>query len=290
MAQLRFKQVDVFTRRRYFGNPVAVVLEGEALDEASMQRIAAWTNLSETTFVLPAAAPNADYRVRIFTPRRELPFAGHPTIGTAHAVLEAGLTRPHDGTLRQECGAGVLTLSVEGEGADRRIAVETPPAKLATVDAALLDRVATALRAAPSENTAAMVVDIGPRWLTAELANEAAVRAATPDLAAIAALSRSANITGVTVFGRSHGSEHALAVRSFAPAEGIPEDPVCGSGNAAVGALLHAARALPSNPYRASQGREVGRDGCVTVRVDASGGRVWIGGNAVTCIEGVLAA
>jgi PhzF family phenazine biosynthesis protein len=286
MANLRFKQVDVFTRRPYFGNPVGVVLDGANLDTESMQRIAAWANISETTFVSPATAPGADYRVRIFSPRRELPFAGHPTIGTAHAVLEAGLARPHAGVLRQECGAGVLTLSVEGEGADRRIAVETPPAKLDAVDATTLAELRAILRAQPSAATVPTIVDMGPRWLTLELAGESAVRALTPDFTALAALSRSAGVTGVSVFGRSRDTDHALAVRSFAPAENIPEDPVCGSGNAAIGALLHAAGALPANPFIASQGRELGRDGFVTVRVES--GRVWIGGAAVTCIDGAI--
>ena len=292
MSQRRFKQVDVFTQRPFFGNPVAVVLDGDGLDAGAMQRIATWTNLSETVFVLPSAAPRADYRVRIFTPRRELPFAGHPTIGTAHAALDAGIVQPCDGVLRQECGAGVLTLLVEGAGADRRIAVEAPAAKLAPVDASVYTRVCAALGVAPASAVEPKVVDVGPRWLSLELANASTVRALKPDLAAIADVSRALGITGVTAFGRADGADHALAVRSFAPADGIPEDPVCGSGNAAVGALLDAAGALPggAREYVASQGRELGRDGYVVVRVDPVTRRTWIGGHAVTCIDGVLHA
>jgi PhzF family phenazine biosynthesis protein len=288
MASLRFKQVDVFTRRPFFGNPVAVILDGGALDASAMQQLAAWTNLSETTFVLPPTAPDADYRVRILTPRTELPFAGHPTIGTAHAVLEAGLARPRDGKLRQECGAGVLTIAVEGDGAEQRLAVEVPAAKFETISADTLGRLADALGAPASTSVTPKIVDVGPRWLTVELADAATVRKLRPNDPAIAALSGSLAINGITVFGRASGESYALAVRSFAPAEGVVEDPVCGSGNAAVGALLGAARALPAQSYVASQGRELGRDGYVTVRVDSSTGRTWIGGTAVTCIDGML--
>jgi PhzF family phenazine biosynthesis protein len=255
-----------------------------------MQRMAAWTNLSETTFVLPPTAPGADYRVRIFAPRRELPFAGHPTIGTAHAALEAGIARPRDGRLRQECGAGVLTLVVDGEGADRRIAVEVPPAKVTGVDPAALARVHAALGLAGSSADGPKVVDLGPRWLVLELPDAAAVRALAPDQTALAAASRALGITGVTVFGRARAADHALAVRSFAPAESIPEDPVCGSGNAAIGVLLDAAGAFPGGgrQFVASQGRELGRDGFVMVRVDQATRRTWIGGHSVTCIDGTV--
>ncbi len=171
MPARRFKQVDVFTTRPFFGNPVAVVLDGDGLETAAMQRIAAWTNLSETTFVLRPTAPGADYRLRIFTPRAELPFAGHPTVGSAHAVLEAGLVaaRPE---LRQECGAGVLRLAVEGTGRERRIAVEAPPAALEPLrrrcgSARSSGRSARRLR----PGSTAQVVAIGPRWLTVMLAD-----------------------------------------------------------------------------------------------------------------------
>jgi PhzF family phenazine biosynthesis protein len=237
-------------------------------------------------------APTAHYRVRIFTPKRELPFAGHPTIGTAHAVLEARIAEPSNGLLRQECGAGVLTLAVEGKGAERRIAVEAPMAKLVPVDLAVCGRVWTALGVAASGRIDPKIVDVGPRWLTLELADERGVRDLKPDLPAIAALSRDVGVTGVTVFGRASGAEYALVVRSFAPAEGVPEDPVCGSGNAAVGSALDAVQAVPGigHEYITSQGRELGRDGYVLVRIDPVTRRTWIAGHAVTCINGALHA
>jgi PhzF family phenazine biosynthesis protein len=284
---LRFKQVDVFTTRPFYGNPVAVVLDGAGLDSAAMQRIAAWTNLSETTFVLPPGAAGADYRLRIFTPRAELPFAGHPTIGSAHAVLEAGLAdaKPE---LRQECAAGVLRLAVEGSGAGRRIAVEAPPATLEPLRTDAVGEVERAIGAPLAAG--GHVVALGPRWLTLKLADAGAVRRLAPDMAAVAAVSRTLRATGITVFALADADDHRVVVRSFAPGDGIPEDPVCGSGNAAVGAWLQHAGVPVGERYLASQGRELGRDGYVEVRIDAATRRIWIGGAAVTCVDGVLNA
>jgi PhzF family phenazine biosynthesis protein len=286
---LAFKQVDVFTTRPFFGNPVAVVLDGDGLDTAAMQRIAAWTNLSETTFVLRPIAAGADYALRIFTPRAELPFAGHPTVGTAHAVLEAGrvAAKPE---LRQQCGAGVLRLAIEGSGRERRIAVEAPAAALEPLGAEALPEVERALGARLAPGSTGQIVAVGPRWLTLMLADAGAVRGLAPDMAAVAAVSRKLRATGITVFAPDRGSGHDVVVRSFAPGEGVPEDPVCGSGNAAVGAWLRHAGVTVGAGGRhvASQGRELGRDGYVTVRVDAGTRRLWIGGAAVTCVDGVL--
>jgi PhzF family phenazine biosynthesis protein len=291
MAALRFKQVDVFTTRPFFGNPVAVILDGDALETATMQRIAAWTNLSETTFVLRPTAASADYRLRIFTPRAELPFAGHPTVGSAHAVLEEGLVAAKP-ELRQECGAGVLRLAVEGAGGERRIAVEAPPAVLEPLHVDAVAEVERALGARLAPGAPAQVVAIGPRWLTVMLADAAAVRGLAPDMAAVAAVSRKVRGTGITAFAPADAGDHHVVVRSFAPADGIPEDPVCGSGNAAVGAWLqHAGKEVgKGGRHVASQGRELGRDGYVSVRVDRETRRVWIGGAAVTCVDGVLHA
>ena len=289
MPQRRFKQVDVFTTRPFFGNPVAVVLDADGLDTAAMQRIAAWTNLSETTFVLPSTVQAADYRLRIFTPRAELPFAGHPTVGSAHAVLEARLVSAK-AELRQECAAGLLQLAVAGEGAERCIAVEAPAAAFAPIpDDARVD-LERALGAAVAAGTPAEVVAIGPRWLTVMLPDAATVRSLAPDLAAVDALSRRLGATGITVFARAVEAGYDLVVRSFAPGDGVPEDPVCGSGNAAVGAWLARAglHAGTDGRHVASQGRELGRDGYVNVRIDARTQRVWIGGAAVTCVEGLL--
>jgi PhzF family phenazine biosynthesis protein len=290
---LRFKQVDVFTTRPFFGNPVAVILDGDGLDTPAMQRIAAWTNLSETTFVLRPTAAGADYALRIFTPRAELPFAGHPTVGAAHAILEAGIV-PARPELRQQCGAGVLRLVVEGAGAERRISVEAPTATLEPLGAEALPEVERAIGGRLAPGSTGQLVAIGPRWLTLMLADAAAVRALAPDMPAVAAVSRKLRATGITVFapvrGPSEGGEHDVVVRSFAPGEGVPEDPVCGSGNAAVGASLqHAGVAIGAGGrHVASQGRELGRDGYVSVRIDPATHRVWIGGAAVTCVDGVL--
>jgi len=272
MKQLAFKQVDVFTAKPFLGNPVAVVIGAESLGAEEMQRIAGWTNLSETTFLLPPTAPGASYRLRIFTPRRELPFAGHPTIGSAHAALESGFAKAMDGKLKQECGAGVLDLSVE-EG---RIFVKAPQPKTRRVDAPLF-RVKSALR-----------VDVGPVWVVADLGDARAVDTLEPDMAAIAELSRALEASGVTVFGRTGNAATPLHVRSFAPAHGIPEDPVCGSGNISVAAYLRETGLLKEfgASYIARQGMQVGRDGRVRVRVSAEA--IQIGGEAVTCVDGKL--
>src|SRR5258705_2834952 len=288
MPALRFKQVDVFTARSFFGNPVAVVLDAAGLDTETMQRIAMWTNLSETSFSVPPSV-DADYHVRIFTPQDELPFAGHPTVGTAHAVLEAGLVRPRDGGLRQQCAAGVLQLTIVGEGPERRISVEAPAATFTPLGATHLQQLEGALGARIVSTAAPAVVNVGAQWLVAELADASAVRALTPDMAAVTALTLALGRTiGVTVFGRCHEADHTIVTRSFAPAEGVPEDPVCGSGNASVGAFMHRAGVLPAREYVASQGREIGRDGYVTVRVDDVTGRTWIGGPAVTRVDGMI--
>ena len=290
MRRRDFLQLDVFADRPGTGNPLAVVLDGQGLDTAAMQAFANWTNLSETTFVLPPTDPSASYRVRIFTPRQELPFAGHPSVGTAHAVLEAGLARAVDGRLMQECGAGLLPLQVQGEGPARRIAVRaprgrprTPPAgHEAALDAALAGRARGALPPA--------LIDNGPQWWVVELADEAQVRTMAPDLAAITALTGTTGAVGLAVFGRAPaGSEHALAVRAFCPADGIPEDPVTGSANAAIAAWLHHNHALGAlgSHFLASQGREVGRDGRVHIHVDTDG-EAWVGGCTQTVIRGSL--
>ena len=272
MRQLSFKQVDVFTARPFYGNPVAVVIGAEGLDTSAMQRIAAWTNLSETTFLLPPAQPTASYKLRIFTPRRELPFAGHPTVGSAHAALESGFAKAVDGKLRQECGAGVLDLTVE----DARIFVNAPQPKIRRVDAPLFG-VKSALR-----------VDVGPVWVVADMGDARAVDTLEPDMAAIAELSQALDASGATVFGRTGNAAMAFHVRSFAPAHGIPEDPVCGSGNIAVAAYLRETGLLKEfGPrYTARQGMQVGRDGRVQVRVSADS--IQIGGEAVTCVDGKL--
>lgn len=286
-----YKVVDVFTAVPLLGNPVAVVLDAEGLDGAAMQAIARWTNLSETTFLLPPSQAGADYRLRIFTPRSELPFAGHPTLGSAHAALEAGRVVPRDGSLVQECGTGLVRLTVQGEGAGRRLALDLPPARLTVLDEAQVVELEAVLGTPVLREVPPALVDVGPVWIVAQLADAAAVTALRPDFARSAALERRLGATGITVFGRHpEGGEAAIEVRSFAPSQGIEEDPVCGSGNGSVAVFQARGGLLPAggSSYLAAQGRCTGRDGRVSVRVDAEG-RVTIGGACVTVVEGSLA-
>lgn len=282
----RFTQLDVFADRPGAGNPLAVVIDADGIDDQSMQAFANWTNLSETTFLLPPTSPQASYRVRIFTPRQELPFAGHPSVGSAHAALEAGLALPGDGRLVQECAAGLLPVRVDGVGAARRIFVRAPRGRVVTIDVAetswlgVLDGLA--LGALP-----AVLVDNGPRWWLVELADENTLRSMIPDLTAIARLTEATGAVGLAVFAHCDNHAYQLAVRAFCPADGIPEDPVTGSANAAIAAWLHHNKALRSRQYTASQGREIGRDGLVRVEVDDEG-EAWIGGQTQTIVNGTL--
>lgn len=285
-ASRRFLQLDVFAHRPGTGNPLAVVIDAQDLDSAAMQALANWTNLSETAFLLPPSRPEASYRVRIFTPRQELPFAGHPSVGSAHAALAAGLTVPTDGRLIQECAAGLLPVRIEGHGASQRVFVRSPPSRMVGGDADPR-ALAEALDGLALGNLPATITDNGPRWWVVELASEAAVREMVPNLAAIAALTLSTSAVGLAVFAHSTQAGHQLAVRAFCPADGIPEDPVTGSVNAAIGAWLQHNGALRSPRYIASQGREIGRDGMVEVEVEASGD-AWIGGQTQTVVEGTL--
>ena len=270
----RFAQVDVFTNVPLMGNPVAVVLDGEGLSTEQMQAMAAWTNLSETTFVLPPTQDGADYRVRIFTPKAELPFAGHPTLGTAHAVIEAGLAAPTAGKLVQECAVGLVELTI---GANR-LSFRLPRYALT----ALNDPEATAWINAPVKG-AAQAVDVGPVWLVAEVDGIAALENLAHDEARLAAYYVPKGWTGATLYA-AEGDR--VVVRSFAPGDGIPEDPVCGSGNGAAAAFrLAAGQCGDGSSYRASQGRQVGRDGWIDVRFE--GANIHIGGQCVTVIKGM---
>ncbi len=277
MRARAFKQVDVFTERPFLGNPVAVILESEGLDAATMQAIAGWTNLSETTFVLPASRAEADYAVRIFTPRAELPFAGHPTLGTAHAVIEAGIATPRAGRLVQQCALGLVDVTVEDTGLSFRLprySFEQAP-----------DGLAGAIGRSPPIIGTPQIVDVGPRWVVSEFDSAAAIEALEPDLLALAQYDRTHQTTGLTIFARE--GESGILVRTFAPLSGVPEDPVCGSGNGAVAAYrLHAGQVGDGDRYHAKQGRNVGRDGRIALRID--GTDVHVGGACVTCIDGTI--
>jgi PhzF family phenazine biosynthesis protein len=286
----RFKQVDAFTSRPFFGNPVAVVLGADGLDTEEMRRISAWTNLSETTFVLKPTVAGPSYRLRIFSPGHELPFAGHPTIGSCHAVLEAGVVEPENGRLAQECGAGNLPLRIDGAGPGRRIFVETPEARFEGEYPALVPAVSAALGRQVETDPPPTALRNGPVWLFVRFAEEADVAALTPDMSAVARLSIENSISGIAAFAFAGGSDFTVHIRCFAPAYGVAEDPVTGSANGALPALLarHDLLARVGREYIATQATELGRDGRVYVRVLDDGGRAEIGGQAVTVIDGEI--
>ena len=269
----KFKQVDAFSDKPFRGNPVAVVLDGKGLDTAEMQHIARWTNLSETTFFLSSKV--ADYHLRIFSPTHELPFAGHPTIGSAHAALEAGIAKGRN--IKMECGAGVLDLTVD----DGVIYVRSPAVKVSPAPEIPKD---IGIQLAPGAPL--LRNDVGPVWLTGEVKDAATLAAFKPDMTALANWSSSLKATGVTVFAPSGERDCAFHVRSFAPAHAIPEDPVCGSGNICVAAYLRHLRKAPPS-YVARQGMQMGRDGRVHMKVSSDA--IELGGRAVTSIEGSIA-
>jgi predicted PhzF superfamily epimerase YddE/YHI9 len=289
---LSFLQVDVFTDRPFFGNPVAVVLDADELSSQAMQRIARWTNLSETTFVLKPTDARADYRLRIFTPERELPFAGHPTLGSARAVLQSGrLTRHDAATLIQECEAGLVNLRRDGD----RLFFEVPPARTTLLSAADALTIAQALgldspiEVPRFEAPKFEAINVGPVWLTAALRDADQVHALSPDFARLADLSRRLGATGVTVYANypadfrdARGDAVQVAVRSFAPAAGVPEDPVCGSGNACV--ALQRRASGEHHDYTATQGEVIGREGRIAVAY--RGQAIEIGGDTVVAVEG----
>jgi len=237
--------------------------------------------------VLPPTQPGASYRIRIFTPVSELPFAGHPSVGSAHAVLEAGLAQATNGELVQECAAGLLPMRVQGEGANRVISVRAPRGKHIASNDAAKALLTAALQGMRLGELAPALINNGPMWWCVPLADESAVRNLQPAQADIAALNRATHSVGLAVFAPADAADYQLVVRAFCPADNIPEDPVTGSANAAIAAYLHQCQALAAigNPYTASQGRELGRDGRVQVRVDAEG-EVWIGGKTQTVLSG----
>ena len=275
MAERPFAQVDVFAERPQRGNPVAVVLDADGLDDEDMARFASWTNLSETTFVLPPTQPGADYRVRIFTPTVELPFAGHPTLGTCHAWLEANGARNGDSVV-QECGAGLVTVRREPEG----LAFAAPPLlRGGPVDDALLAELVSALGLAPGDVVDAQWADNGPGWVAVLLASAEQVLALRPGY-----LEMDIGVAGP----HPPGSPEALEVRAFFPKDGVlMEDPVTGSLNASLAGWLLDSGRLEA-PYVARQGTALGREGRVHVSRDDDG-TVWVGGATVTCVSGSVA-
>ena len=273
-----FRQVDVFTERPLLGNPLAVVHDADGLDAAIMQSFAAWTNLSETTFLLRPTHPEADYRVRIFTPECELPFAGHPTLGSCHAWLEQGGV-PRAGPVVQECEAGLIRLRRDAG----RLAFSAPPL-LRTGDVApdILERIAAGLQIERRAILQAQWVDNGPGWVAVMLSSRAEILAVQPDYAALAGL----ELGVVAPWDPGiDGPDAAFEVRAFVPFM-QREDPVTGSLNAGLAQWLIPAGLAPER-YVARQGTVLGRRG--VVHVERDGETTWIGGSVVTCVQGSLA-
>ncbi|WP_342024484.1 PhzF family phenazine biosynthesis protein [Arthrobacter citreus] len=276
MKQRWFKQVDVFGSEPYLGNPLAVVLEAEGLSDADMESFARWTNLSETTFVLPPTRDGADYRVRIFTPGGEIPFAGHPTLGTCHAWLEAGNKRRYPDVVVQECGIGLVTLH-----ANAGIAAFAAPPLLRSgpLEEEVLDQALKALHLDRTQVLASNWIDNGPGWLGLLLPDAAAVLALKPDPVVMGSLR-------VGVIGAQPAdAETDYEVRAFVPGLGITEDPVTGSLNAGLAQWLIGANLAPER-YVVTQGTAVRRDG--RVRVFTRDGKIWVGGSTVTSIDGTV--
>lgn len=291
MRTFRYLQLDVFSNRPGAGNPLGVVVDAGALSPQQMQQIAAWLNLSETVFFLPVNAPGADYHIRIFTPRAELPFAGHPSVGAAWVARTHGLVGyRQDNRLYQQCAAGVLPVDVFDRHDVVLVRLRAPRAQCSDTGTHHAAALAQVTRAFTMSAQAPALWNNGPSWWLLELADEAAVRTAVPDLAAIAALTAASGAVGLTIYAAAATDAEDLVVRAFCPGDGIPEDPVTGSANACIAARLLAEDRLPGRQgrYVASQGREVGRDGRVEVEVDAAGD-VWIGGATQQVIEGRIA-
>lgn len=313
MTSRPFKQVDVFTSVAYLGNPVAVVLDGTGLSDASMQSFARWTQLSETTFVLPpspeAKAQGADYKLRIFTPGGELPFAGHPTLGSASAWLKAGGQAQQAAVLVQECGVGLVRLEMR----KGRWAFAAPPVQMRSMPEATLPALLKALGLQTNQVMDSQILNNGPEWWAFLLDDVETVRNLAPDHLALKQLGVKVGVTAKTgqeniasplLISRSNRESRAFAgkslrnetsdkpdaqleVRAFAAAIGITEDPVTGSLNASLSQWLIGSGEMPTD-YVASQGSALGREGRVHIQQDTQG-QVWVGGDTVICIEGHVA-
>ena len=271
-----FQQVDVFTEVALLGNPVAVVLDGTGLSTEQMQSFTDWTNLSEATFVLPPEHPEADYQLRIFCPGRELPFAGHPTLGSCHAWLRAG-GRPRGEHVVQECGVGLVRIRSDGT----RLAFAAPPLRRSgPLEDREVARIAQGLGLARADIAAHAWCDNGPHWRGVMLRSPQQMLSLRPDSTILAGME-------IGLVAPLPSGECAFEVRAFFPGHGgIAEDPVTGSLNAAMAQWLIGAGLAPAQ-YIASQGTAMGRAGRVHVEQDPqSAGTIWIGGASVTCIEG----
>ncbi|WP_459176676.1 PhzF family phenazine biosynthesis protein [Ewingella americana] len=291
MTQMRrFKQVDVFTSVPLKGNPLAVILDADGLTDGEMQAMARWTNLSETTFVLKPTDPTADYRVRIFTPDTEFPFAGHPTLGTAHALLEAGLQPKRPGFVIQECGVGLVPVKMLDDGG---LAFSAPAAEITPLDDAHRPLLTVALAGGKIQSDVIpLVVNMGIRWLVVRMESAQACLDIVGNMQAIEQLQQSCGVDGVAVFG-THAADGPAdyEVRALLVEQGVlVEDPVTGSANACLARVLKM-QGFPdgensAESYQVRQGTLRQRVGCVAV--EYVGGEPWIGGHTCTLIDGTL--
>ena len=295
-----FQQIDVFTAAPGYGNPVAVVLDGTGLDDAAMQHFARWTNLSETTFVLPPIDAQADYQLRIFTPGGELPFAGHPTLGSCHAWLAAGGRPKRADVIMQQCAKGLVPIRREAVGGGKRLAFAAPPVAMSAPSPAVLAQVAAALGLKAAQIQKAQLLDNGPVWLGLLLHDADAVLALEPQHSVLADLGQKVGVAGVhqaqgatQLITRSNREARAfrtaadapaIEVRAFAAPVGVNEDPVTGSLNASLAQWLIGTGDLPAN-YVAAQGTALGRAGRVHI-AQAGDGQVWVGGDCVGVVRG----
>ncbi|MGR6090651.1 PhzF family phenazine biosynthesis protein [Brevibacterium sp. CSND-B09] len=291
----RFAQVDVFSAVPFHGNPVAVIVDADGLDEEQMARIANWTNLSETTFILPPDDPTADYRLRIFTPHRELPFAGHPTLGSAAAWLDAGGAPKHEDRIVQECGAGLVDIrrsprrggptdpaspNDPTSGSSETLAFAAPDRlRSGPLDDAYVDQIAVALGVDRAEILGHQWADNGPGWAAVRLSSADQVLALTPDFSAIP--DAKLGVLGA----HPDGAEHEYEIRAFVPGVGVAEDPVTGSLNASVAQWLIGENLAP-NSYTATQGTALGRSGVISIT--AENDEIWVGGDTSICIRGTV--
>ncbi|MCW8808782.1 MAG: PhzF family phenazine biosynthesis protein [Rhodanobacter sp.] len=296
MASLRYLHLDVFAATLGGGNHLGVVIGADDWSTDDMQRFARWTALVETTFLLPPTDPKASYRVRIFTPHREIPFAGHPSIGSAHAALECGLAEARDGLLWQQCDAGVLPIRITGYGATRELMLKSPGERVLDTGRDAHPLLPASLTGIELGTLPPALVDGGRRWWLAEVADEASLRAWQPDHAAIGALAQASDSMGLCAFARARRespagaaqADYQLVVRAFPAGVGIIEDPASGAANGLLAAYIAQAEPFGSlaRGYQVSQGREIGHDARLVVQIDTDA--IWTGGRSHTVVDGTL--
>lgn len=277
----KYFQVDVFGKSAMRGNPVAVFFGGHDLSTEEMLKIANWMNLSETTFVLPPTDPKADYKLRIFDPVSEMKFAGHPTLGSARAFLEAGHTPKNNHKLIQECQLGLVEISI---GSDGILSFELPGAIHTILDQKAKRDLENTLNANESLEDFLILVDVGARWIVGEVKSIEKLLDMKPNMQELATLTPTLGAEGITLFAKNKSEKSVIEVRSFAPAVNVNEDPVCGSGNASVGHYF-IQQGLPiGSHYTSLQGRVMGRDG--EVKIELNGERIKVGGQTKVWLKG----